>query len=96
MPLSVIKIELEFKRKLNSDVPSDNYIRQWYQQVLGRGCLCRGCKRLRLVIGCGFWLQIWRVSKVIPTYASQMPTLLTYCLPLTSLTQPSSIEKNNI
>jgi len=39
---SVVSVQRAFWRQFNSDPPSPNSIRHWYQQFQTTGCLCKG------------------------------------------------------
>jgi hypothetical protein len=39
---SIVSVQRAFRRQLNSDPPSPNSIRRWYQQFQATGCLCAG------------------------------------------------------
>ena len=39
---SVVSVQRAFQRQFNSDPPSSNSIRRWYQQFQTTGCLCKG------------------------------------------------------
>ena len=39
---SVVSVQRAFRRQFNSDPPSPNSIRRWYQQFQMTGCLCIG------------------------------------------------------
>jgi len=39
---SVVSVQQAFQRQFNSDPPSPNNIRRWYQQFQTTGCLCKG------------------------------------------------------
>ena len=39
---SVVSVQRAFRRQFNSDPPSPNSIRRWYQQFQTTGCLCKG------------------------------------------------------
>jgi hypothetical protein len=39
---SVVSVQRAFRRHFNSDSPSLNSFRRWYQQFQTKGCLCKG------------------------------------------------------
>jgi hypothetical protein len=39
---SVVSVQRAFRRQFNSDPPSANSIRRWYQQFQTTGLLCKG------------------------------------------------------
>jgi len=39
---SVVSVQRAFRRQFNTDPPSSNSIRRWYQQFQTTGCLCKG------------------------------------------------------
>jgi hypothetical protein len=39
---SVVSVQRAFRRQFNSDPPSPNSIRRWYQQFQTTECLCKG------------------------------------------------------
>jgi transposase len=39
---SIVSVQQAFRRQFNSDPPSPNSIRRWYQQFQTTGCLCKG------------------------------------------------------
>jgi len=39
---SVVSVQRAFRRQFNSDSPSPNSTRSWYQQFQATGCLCKG------------------------------------------------------
>jgi hypothetical protein len=41
---SVVSIQRAFRRQFNSDSPSPNSIRRWYEQFQTKGCLYKGKK----------------------------------------------------
>jgi len=45
---SVVSVQRAFWQQFNSDLPSPNSIRHWYQQFQTAGCLCKGKSAGRL------------------------------------------------